>query len=167
MTKHLSKFALLLAIPGLAMAVPVSAATPFAQGDASQITIAHGASDAEMQAEHSRKSKRYKRWERQRARAYDNGYQRGYRDRVAYNSYYDDYRSEPVYRDTRIWRSRDGNYYCRRRDGTTGLLVGAAVGGLVGNEIAGRGDRTAGTLLGAVGGAILGRAIDRSNARCQ
>lgn len=74
---------------------------------------------------------------------------------------------EPVYRSTRIWRGRDGHYYCRRENGTTGLLVGAAVGGLLGNEIAGRGDRTLGAILGAAGGAILGRSIDRSNSRCR
>ncbi|MXO89748.1 glycine zipper 2TM domain-containing protein [Pontixanthobacter aquaemixtae] len=77
------------------------------------------------------------------------------------------YRGEAVRRDTRIWRGRDGRYYCRKEDGTTGLLIGAAVGGLVGNELAGNGDRTLGTILGVAGGAILGRAIDRSNSRCR
>jgi hypothetical protein len=67
----------------------------------------------------------------------------------------------------RAWRGRDGRYYCRRNDGTTGLLVGGAVGGLVGNGIAGRGDRTLGTVLGAAGGALLGREIDRSGSRCR
>lgn len=74
---------------------------------------------------------------------------------------------EPVYRNTRIWRGRDGRYYCRKENGTTGLLIGAGVGGLVGNEVAGRGDKALGTLLGAVGGALLGREIDRSNSRCR
>lgn len=73
----------------------------------------------------------------------------------------------PVYRDTRAWRGRDGRYYCRRDDGTTGLLIGAGVGGLIGNEVAGRGDKSVGVLLGAVGGAILGREIDRSGSRCR
>lgn len=90
---------------------------------------------------------------------YDRGRGYGNQGRYAYG--------EPVYRDTRVWRARDGRYHCRKRDGTTGLLVGAAVGGLIGNEVAGRGDRTLGTVLGAVGGALLGRAIDRSNARCR
>ena len=86
-----------------------------------------------------------------------------------YGNRYDDrgYYGEPVQRNTRIWRGRDGQYYCRRENGTTGLLIGAAVGGLVGHEVAGRRDRTIGTLLGAVGGAFLGREIDRSNARCR
>lgn len=80
---------------------------------------------------------------------------------------YDDYRGDRVYRDTRIWRGRDGRYYCRKENGTTGLLIGAGVGALAGNELAGRGDRTLGAILGAAGGAILGRAIDRSNSRCR
>ncbi|MEY4269547.1 MAG: hypothetical protein RLZZ58_763 [Pseudomonadota bacterium] len=69
--------------------------------------------------------------------------------------------------DTRVWRGDDGKYYCRRDDGTTGLIIGAAVGGLAGNEIAGRGDKLLGTLIGAAGGAGLGRAIDRDRYRCQ
>jgi hypothetical protein len=68
---------------------------------------------------------------------------------------------------TRIWRGDDGRYYCRRDNGTTGLLIGAAVGGLAGHEIAGRGDKTLGVVLGAAGGALLGREIDRSNYRCR
>ena len=77
------------------------------------------------------------------------------------------YSNEPVYANTRVWQGRDGRQYCRRRDGTTGLLIGGAVGGLAGHEIAGRGDRTLGAILGAAGGALLGRAIDRSNSRCR
>lgn len=65
------------------------------------------------------------------------------------------------------WRGRDGRWRCRRDDGTTGLLIGGAVGGLAGHEIAGNGDRTMGTILGVAGGALLGRAIDRSNSRCR
>ena len=52
-------------------------------------------------------------------------------------------------------------------DGTTGLLVGAAVGGLIGNEVSGRGDKTIGTVLGAVLGGLAGREIDRSDASCR
>lgn len=68
---------------------------------------------------------------------------------------------EPVYRDTRAWRGRDGNTYCQKKDGTTGLIVGGAAGALLGREIDSRGDRTLGTLLGAAGGALLGREVDR------
>ncbi|KPP94975.1 hypothetical protein [Erythrobacter sp. HL-111] len=35
----------------------------------------------------------------------------------------------------RIWRGRDGRFHCRRDDGTTGLVIGAGVGALLGREI--------------------------------
>lgn len=67
----------------------------------------------------------------------------------------------------RVWRGDDGRYYCKRDNGTTGLVIGAAVGALVGREIDGGRDRTAGTILGAAGGALLGREIDRGDLRCR
>ncbi|MBL0966404.1 MAG: glycine zipper 2TM domain-containing protein, partial [Blastomonas sp.] len=57
--------------------------------------------------------------------------------------------------------------YCRRDKGTTGLLVGAGVGALAGNAIAGRGDKTLGAVIGGLGGAAIGREIDRGNVRCR
>lgn len=75
------------------------------------------------------------------------------------------YYGEPVYRNTRVWRGRDGRVYCRKRDGTTGLIVGGALGAIVGREIDSRGDRSLGTILGAAGGALLGREIDRGRCR--
>lgn len=87
---------------------------------------------------------------------------RDYGDRRYYRDRYDDRGYQG-----RTWRGRDGRYYCRRDDGTTGLLIGGAVGGLIGHEVAGRGDRTLGAILGAAGGALLGRSIDRSNTRCR
>jgi hypothetical protein len=103
-------------------------------------------------------------WQHGKDRRKDHGWSdRRYRDGRYERAYY----GEPVYRNTNVWRGRDGRYYCRKENGTTGLLIGAAVGGLVGNEVAGRGDRTLGTVLGAVGGAFLGREIDRSNSRCR
>lgn len=89
-----------------------------------------------------------------RERAYNRGYREGRRD-------------ERVSRNTRVWRGEDGRAYCRKKDGTTGLLIGGAVGVLAGNEIAGRGDKTLGTILGAAGGALLGREIDRGGSRCR
>lgn len=53
----------------------------------------------------------------------------------------------------------------RRGDGATGALLGAAVGGVVGHEIAGRGDKLGGTLLGAGAGAVAGYGIDRATSR--
>ncbi|RVT41861.1 glycine zipper 2TM domain-containing protein [Sphingobium algorifonticola] len=70
-------------------------------------------------------------------------------------------------RNARIYRGGDGRYYCRRQDGTTGLIIGAAVGGLLGNRIDNGNSSLLGTLLGAGGGALLGREIDRGNVRCR
>ncbi len=67
----------------------------------------------------------------------------------------------------RVWRGRDGRYHCRRKNGTTGLVIGAVGGALLGRTIDTRGDRTVGTLLGAAGGALLGREIERSGSRCR
>ena len=46
-------------------------------------------------------------------------------------------------------------------------MIGAAVGGLAGHEIAGRGDKTLGAVIGAVGGGLLGRSIDRGDLKCR
>jgi outer membrane lipoprotein SlyB len=69
----------------------------------------------------------------------------------------------------REWRGNDGRLRCRRSDGTTGLVVGAVAGGLLGRTIDTRGDRTLGTVLGGVGGALAGREIERSSStrRCR
>ncbi|WP_173655652.1 glycine zipper 2TM domain-containing protein [Sphingomonas turrisvirgatae] len=65
----------------------------------------------------------------------------------------------------REWRGRDGRRYCRKPDGTTGLVVGGVAGALVGRSIDTRGDRTVGTLLGAAAGAVAGREIERSGSK--
>jgi len=62
----------------------------------------------------------------------------------------------------REWRGRDGRTYCRRSNGTTGMVVGGVAGALIGNGIAGRGDKLLGTGVGAVAGVFGGRAIDRT-----
>lgn len=68
----------------------------------------------------------------------------------------------------RTWRGQDGRTYCRRRNGTTGLLVGGAAGALAGRAIDSRGSRATGTILGAAAGALLGREIDKSRGfRCR
>ena len=70
--------------------------------------------------------------------------------------------------DDRVYRGNDGRYYCKRTDGTTGLIVGAAGGGILGNVIDGGHSRAAGTLLGAAIGALAGRAVDQQNSiRCR
>ena len=92
-----------------------------------------------------------------------------------YNGYYADryYREGPQYRERRlsrnerIYRGQDGRYYCRRNDGTTGLIIGGLAGGALGNAIAPGGSETLGTVLGAIAGALIGREVDRDNVRCR
>jgi len=72
-----------------------------------------------------------------------------------------------VTRSTRIYRGYDDRYYCRRSDGTTGLIVGAALGGLLGSELDRGRSNTAGILIGAGAGALLGREIDRGSLNCR
>lgn len=67
-------------------------------------------------------------------------------------------------RDDYVYRGHDGRYYCRRNDGTTGLVVGGIGGALIGNAIGGD---TLGTLLGAAGGAALGHSIQRNRMHCR
>lgn len=70
---------------------------------------------------------------------------------------------------SREYRGYDGNYRYRQprkcSDGTTGAIIGAIAGGLLGRVIDRGGDRSTGTLLGAGGGALAGRAIDRDGAK--
>jgi Glycine zipper 2TM domain len=77
------------------------------------------------------------------------------------------YREHRLQRNDRVYRSNDGRYYCRRKDGTTGLILGAIAGGILGNIIAPGDSQTLGTLLGAGGGAAIGRSIGRNGARCR
>jgi outer membrane lipoprotein SlyB len=116
---------------------------------------------------------------------YDDGgygyYDNSYHDRYGrydwnnpdprYGGYYADnyYRNDRRYRERRlsdgdrISRGRDGKYYCRRSDGTTGLIVGGIAGGVLGNVIAPGDSKTLGTVIGAIGGAVAGNAIDRGS----
>lgn len=143
MIRKLKTAALALAAPGLlAGALPAAAAPAF---DQSPVATAAQGVDAG--------------WNDRRDRR-DRG------DRYYNERHYGRDRSNDGYRG-RSWRGNDGRYYCRRDNGTTGLLIGGAAGGLIGNGIAGRGDRTLGTILGVAGGALLGREIDRSNSRCR
>lgn len=93
-----------------------------------------------------------------------------------WSRYYDD--AVMTDRDGRVYdyRSgidwdRDGYEYDDVRDkprpdnGLGGAAIGAVVGGVAGNRIAGRGNRTAGTLIGAGAGAIAGMAIDKAEDR--
>jgi outer membrane lipoprotein SlyB len=93
----------------------------------------------------------------------------------AYGGYEADryYRDDPRYQERRlgtndrIYAGRDGRYYCRRNDGTTGLIVGGIAGGVLGTALRPGGSGLLGALLGGAGGAVAGQAIDKNNVRCR
>jgi hypothetical protein len=93
----------------------------------------------------------------------------------SYNGYYANryYRDDARYRERRmsdndrIYAGDDGRYYCRRSDGTTGLIIGGIAGGALGAAFTSGRSEALGVLLGAAGGAAAGSAIDRSNVRCR
>ena len=67
----------------------------------------------------------------------------------------------------KVWRDSHGRLRCKRPDGTTGLIIGAAGGALIGRAIDTRGERATGTILGAAAGALIGRELDRNRMRCR
>ena len=119
---------------------------------------------------------------RGRGRGYDQGSRYNdtsrYNDRDPYATDYDAsryYRDDPRYQERRlseqdmVYRGSDGRYYCKRNDGTTGLIVGGVAGGLLGNVIDGGRRRTGGTLIGGALGALMGRSIEQNqqDVRCR
>jgi hypothetical protein len=95
----------------------------------------------------------------------DPRYQGYYADRYYRDGRY--YQERRLSREDRIYRGRDGRYYCRRSDGTTGLIVGAGIGGTLGAVIAPGGSEVLGAVIGGAAGAALGQAIERGEARCR
>ena len=94
----------------------------------------------------------------------------------SYNGYYADryyredrrrYQERRLSSNDRVYRGQDGRYYCRRNDGTTGLIVGGVAGGALGAIIAPGGSEVLGALLGAAAGAAVGNSVDRDNVRCR
>lgn len=94
----------------------------------------------------------------------------------SYGGYYADryyrednrrYRERRLGHNDRIYRGQDGRFYCRRSDGTTGLIVGGVAGGALGALIAPGRSETLGALLGAAAGAAAGAAIDQNDVRCR
>ena len=68
----------------------------------------------------------------------------------------------------KTWRDSQGRTRCRRKNGTTGLLIGGAAGALAGRAIDSHGSRATGTILGAAAGALLGREVQKSRGfRCR
>ena len=85
------------------------------------------------------------------------------------NNYYrsGNYRPYQMQSGDRIYRGTDNRYYCRRNDGTTGLIIGAIGGGVLGNAIAPGGSKTLGAILGGSLGAILGNSIGNGSVTCR
>jgi hypothetical protein len=96
---------------------------------------------------------------------YENGANTYYADRYYRDGRY--YSERRLGRNDRIYRGSNGQYYCRRPDGTTGLIVGGAVGALIGNSIDNGRSSLLGTLIGAGAGAALGSQIERGSIRCR
>jgi Ni/Co efflux regulator RcnB len=94
----------------------------------------------------------------------DPRYGRNYRPDRYYRGGYEPIR---VDRNTRIYRGYDDRYYCRRSDGTTGLVVGAAAGGVLGAIIAPGGSEVLGALIGAAAGGAVGTSVDKGEVRCR
>ena len=105
-----------------------------------------------------------------RAKEAERDYREDRRDEERDYYYRDDHRHHVrrlVRYDEVIYRGGDGRYYCHRSDGTTGLIVGAAAGGLIGNQLSRGKSAALGTILGAGAGALIGQAIERDSVYCE
>ena len=106
--------------------------------------------------------RQYRNYDYNRYEPGSNGY---YADRYYRDGQY--YGETRLSRNDRIYRGSNGQYYCRRSDGTTGLIIGGAVGALLGNSIDNGRSSLLGTLIGGGAGAALGREIQRGSVRCR
>jgi len=110
------------------------------------------------------------RRDRQQWRRFDyNRMPPGQRAYYADNFYRDGryYQQRRLSRNDRIYRGYNGRYYCRRSDGTTGLIIGGIGGGVLGSLLANGGSNTLGALIGAGAGALLGNSVDRGQVVCR
>ena len=168
---------LILATAMAAVAVPIAATPADAQGRNER----REARECRQELRNADSRREYRRERRECARELSQARARDWRtyNRYDYNrpppggAYYADdyYREGRYYRERRlsandrIYRGRDGRYYCRRHDGTTGLIIGAGVGALIGNSIDDGRSSLLGTIIGAAAGGAIGREIDRGSSR--
>lgn len=117
---------------------------------------------AQADAQSYRERRDWKRYDYNRPARGQNQY---YADQYYRDGRY--YRERRLTRNDRVYRGRDGRYYCRRSDGTTGLIIGAAVGGLLGNAVDNGRSSLLGTIIGATAGGALGNEIARGQVRCR
>jgi len=179
------RFALIMALASTTAALAASApAVAQSRADDARFAAAQDRIDREL-ALFRAESDRFRAARNDRL-SYQGGYQQN-RPNNGYNNQYSDDRDEGSYdpslyyrdgggyqervltADERVYRGNNGRYYCKRNDGTTGLIIGAAGGGILGNIIEGGRSRTVGTLLGAAIGGLAGRAVDRNQqeVRCR
>ena len=132
---------------------------------------AHRSGDRRAIREEREDVRRAMREQRQDGRDWQRGRSYSYnRPDPRYNGYYADnyyrggnYQPRRLAADERIYRGQDNRYYCRRNDGTTGLIVGALGGGVLGNVIAPGGSKTLGSIIGGGLGAVVGNSVGRNN----
>ncbi len=152
-------------------AMPATAQSTYRQADREyRGRVHHAQRDYRHDVREARQEHRADRRNIRRYRQYDyNRFEPGERHYYADRYYRSgaNYRPYRLGRNDRVYRGRSGRYYCRRSDGTTGLIVGGLAGGALGNIIAGGGSRLLGTLVGAGGGALLGQSIDRGKVVCR
>ena len=140
----------ILAAAAAAMVLPVAAAPAIAKPP--PWAPAHGYRDQHERGDYRRYDREREAYAQQRYYA-----QRGYNGGSYRPTYYTSGNG------IRYWQGDNGRYYCRRSNGTTGLIVGAAAGALLGNRVVGG---TTATVVGGVAGALLGKQLDQGRARC-
>jgi hypothetical protein len=170
---------LILAAAVTVSAIPLAATPAAAQGRnevRERNECAREVRDADNRREYRREQRECRREISQARRQDWRNYRRYDWNRPATGGYYyadDYYRSGRYYRERRlsrndrIYRGRDGRYYCRRSDGTTGLIIGAGIGALIGHSIDDGRSSLLGTLIGGAAGAAIGREVDRGQVRCR
>jgi Ni/Co efflux regulator RcnB len=169
---------LILAALVAATAMPVAAMPAAAQPRGSNERQEQRECDRELRNARSPHDYRGERREcaREIARAQRQDWRQGRRydyNRPPEGGYYADdyYRDGRYYRERRlsyndrVYQGRDGRYYCRRNAGTTGLIIGAGAGALIGHSIDNSRSGTLGTILGAIAGGAIGREVDRDSGR--
>ncbi|NCP12560.1 MAG: glycine zipper 2TM domain-containing protein [Sphingomonadales bacterium] len=137
----------IFAAPVQAAELPAAPATLFAGFNDGAAPLNYVAAYDDDDWRDRRDRRRYRDRDRKRGRDYNNG--------------------RRLSRNDRVWRGDDGRYHCKRDNGTTGLVIGAVGGALLGRTVDTRGDRTVGTVLGGLAGGLLGREVDRGDARCR
>jgi hypothetical protein len=171
---------LILAALVAATAMPL-AAVPAAAAQRRESNESQERRECNRELRHADSNREYRSEERECAREISQAQRQDWRQgrRYDYNrppaggTYYADdyyrdgryYRERRLSQNDRIYRGRDGRYYCRRNDGSTGLIIGAGAGALIGHSIDDGRSSTLGTIIGAVAGGLAGREIDRNSSR--